>query len=115
MTCGAGSFRPARPLGGELGLARHELGRKSWKLYLALLAFDGAAASVSFQNCRSPITVTLIPSAASRRTSISFDPPSLPAICCAFGRPRTRMSVDGPGLDCTFAPAFLAAPIASAR
>src|SRR4029077_9224000 len=73
------------------------------------------ARAASFQNCPSPITVTLCPFDARRRTLISFEPPSFPAICSAFGRPRTRTSVPCPGFDCTIAPARLAAAIASRR
>src|SRR5258705_226999 len=76
---------------------------------------DGLADFASFQNCFSPITVTAWPLSASRRTSSSFTPASAPAICNAFGRPRTNTSDDGPGFDCTIAPAFFAAAIASFR
>src|ERR1043166_5778583 len=69
----------------------------------------------SFQNCVSPITVTRWPLAARRLISMSFSPPSLPATWSAFGRPRTRMSVEGPGLAWKIAPDFFAAAIASRR
>ena len=61
------------------------------------------------------MTVTRDPCAASRRISISLSPPALPAICSALGRPRTSTSVDWPGFDCTIAPAFRAAAMASLR
>src|ERR1051325_6357732 len=66
----------------------------------------------SFQNCVSPITVTRWPLAARRLISMSFSPPSLPATWSAFGRPRTRMSVEGPGLAWKIAPDFFAAALA---
>src|SRR5690242_11809985 len=75
----------------------------------------GDALSTRLQNCRSPITLTGRPCAARRLISNNFVPPTFPAICNAFGRPRTSTSDVGPGLDTTIAPAFFAAEIASLR
>src|SRR6266513_4010961 len=76
---------------------------------------DQLLLETSFQNCASPITVTRCPLAASRLISMSLSPPALPATCSALGRPRTRMSVDGPGLAWKTAPECRAAAIASRR
>src|SRR2546422_151 len=46
---------------------------------------------------------------------MSFKPPTLPAICNALVRPRTKTSVVRPGFACTMAPALFAATIASLR
>src|SRR5438093_13625285 len=76
---------------------------------------DQLLLETSFQNCASPVTVARCPLAASRLISMSLSPPSLPATGSALGRPRTKMSVDGPGLAWKRAPDRLAAAMASRR
>ena len=63
----------------------------------------------SRQNCVSFSSVMRCPFSRSRLISISFSPPSRPAACCAFGRPRTTTVVRAEGPPCTIAPARLAA------
>ena len=56
------------------------------------------ARPASFQNWLSPSSVMRCPFSRSRLISMSFNPPSLPAACRTFGRPRTTTDVwdDGP-------------------
>src|SRR5438552_3870669 len=89
-------------------IARQVLARLARLLQLGTAAPDR-------RPCDSPITVTRCPFSASRLISISLSPPSLPATCSALGRPRTSMSVEGPGLAWKTAPDRLAAAIASRR
>src|SRR5262245_13385080 len=70
---------------------------------------------VNRQNCASFKSVILCPRSRSLLISISLRPPSLPAACSAFGRPRTMTVVTIEGPPCTMAPARRAAAIASAR
>ena len=61
---------------------------------------DGARPA-SLQNCDSLSSVILCPFSRSRLSSISFNPPSRPAACWAFGRPRTTTLVRVEGPVCT--------------